>query len=80
MDMMPTQQLSNRRRWGYIISGIKTATEVKVGDTVTHIVNPCEKAIEGFQEVKPMVFAGVYPVDPNDYERIAFFIGETAVE
>ena len=69
MDMMPTQQLSTGEV-GYIISGIKTATEVKVGDTVTHIVKPCEKAIEGFQEVKPMVFAGVYPVDPNDYEGL----------
>lgn len=69
MDMMPTQRLSTGEV-GYIISGIKTATEVKVGDTVTHIVNPCEKAIEGFQEVKPMVFAGVYPVDPNDYEGL----------
>lgn len=69
MDMMPTQQLSTGEV-GYIISGIKTATEVKVGDTVTHIINPCEKAIEGFQEVKPMVFAGVYPVDPNDYEGL----------
>ena len=69
MDMMPTQQLSTGEV-GYIISGIKTATEVKVGDTVTHIVNPCEKAIDGFQEVKPMVFAGVYPVDPNDYEGL----------
>ena len=69
MDMVPTQQLSTGEV-GYIISGIKTATEVKVGDTVTHIVNPCGKAIEGFQEVKPMVFAGVYPVDPNDYEGL----------
>ena len=69
MDMVPTQQLSTGEV-GYIISGIKTATEVKVGETVTHIVNPCEKAIEGFQEVKPMVFAGVYPVDPNDYEGL----------
>ena len=69
MDMVPTQQLSTGEV-GYIISGIKTATEVKVGDTVTHIVNPCEKAIEGFQEVRPMVFAGVYPVDPNDYEGL----------
>ena len=69
MDMVPTQQLSTGEV-GYIISGIKTATEVKEGDTVTHIVNPCEKAIEGFQEVKPMVFAGVYPVDPNDYEGL----------
>ena len=69
MDMMPTKQLSTGEV-GYIISGIKNATEVKVGDTVTHIVNPCKQAIEGFQEVKPMVFAGVYPVDPNDYEGL----------
>ena len=69
MEMMPTQQLSTGEV-GYIISGIKNATEVKVGDTVTHIVNPCKYAIEGFQEVKPMVFAGVYPIDPNDYEGL----------
>lgn len=55
---------------GYIISGIKNATEVKVGDTITHIDNPCENAIEGFQEVKPMVFAGVYPIDPAEYENL----------
>ena len=69
MEMMPTQQLSTGEV-GYIISGIKNATEVKVGDTVTHIVNPCKHAIEGFQEVKPMVFAGVYTIDPNDYEGL----------
>ena len=69
MEMMPTQQLSTGEV-GYIISGIKNATEVKVGDTVTHIVNPCKHAIEGFQEVKPMVFAGVYPINPNDYEGL----------
>lgn len=55
---------------GYIISGIKTAREVKVGDTITHVKNPCSKAIEGFEEVKPMVFAGVYPVDADDYEDL----------
>ncbi len=55
---------------GYIISGIKAAKEVKVGDTVTHKLNPCEKAIEGFEEVKPMVFAGVYPIDAEDYEDL----------
>ena len=60
MDMVPSKQLSTGEV-GYIISGIKNATEVKVGDTVTHIENPCKNAIEGFQEVKPMVFAGVYP-------------------
>ena len=69
MDMVPTQQLSTGEV-GYIISGIKNATEVKVGDTVTHIDTPCKHAIEGFQEVKPMVFAGVYPIDPNDYENL----------
>ena len=69
MDMVPTQQLSTGEV-GYIISGIKNATEVKVGDTVTHIDAPCKHAIEGFQEVKPMVFAGVYPIDPNDYENL----------
>ena len=69
MDMIPSSQLSTGEV-GYIISGIKTATEVKVGDTVTHIDTPCKHAIEGFQEVKPMVFAGVYPIDPNDYENL----------
>ena len=69
MDMVPKAQLS-AGEVGYIISGIKDAKEVKVGDTVTHVSAPCEKAIEGFQEVKPMVFAGVYPIDPNDYENL----------
>jgi len=55
---------------GYIISGIKTSKEVKVGDTITHIDNPCDAAIEGFEEVKPMVFAGIYPVDTDDYEEL----------
>ncbi|MCB2197203.1 MAG: translation elongation factor 4 [Bacteroidetes bacterium] len=55
---------------GYIISGIKTAKEVKVGDTLTHVERPCEKAIEGFELVKPMVFAGIYPVDADDYEDL----------
>lgn len=55
---------------GYIISGIKTSAEVRVGDTITHVTNPCQKAIEGFQEVKPMVFAGVYPIDPEDFENL----------
>ena len=69
MDMVPKAQLSTGEV-GYIISGIKDAKEVKVGDTVTHVERPCAKAIEGFQEVKPMVFAGVYPIDPNDYENL----------
>ncbi|MEN8117605.1 MAG: translation elongation factor 4 [Bacteroidota bacterium] len=55
---------------GYIISGIKTAKEVKVGDTITHVKNSCDAAIEGFEEVKPMVFAGVYPIDADDYEDL----------
>ncbi|RLD32594.1 MAG: elongation factor 4 [Bacteroidetes bacterium] len=55
---------------GYIISGIKTSKEVKVGDTITHIDKPCDAAIEGFEDVKPMVFAGIYPIDPEDYEEL----------
>ena len=69
MDMIP-RQVMRAGEVGYIISGIKDATEVKVGDTITHVDRPCEKAIEGFQEVKPMVFAGVYPIDPADYENL----------
>ena len=69
MDMVPRNELSTGEV-GSIISGIKDAKEVKVGDTITHIQRPCEKAIEGFQEVKPMVFAGVYPIDPTDYENL----------
>jgi GTP-binding protein LepA len=55
---------------GYIISGIKTATEVKVGDTITTVANPCTEAVRGFEDVKPMVFAGVYPVDTDEYEEL----------
>ena len=55
---------------GYIVSGIKTATEVKVGDTITSLANPCQKAIDGFEEVKPMVFAGVYPIETEDFEQL----------
>ena len=55
---------------GYIISGVKASAEVKVGDTITHVKNPCLKAIEGFEDVKPMVFAGIYPVDADDYEDL----------
>ena len=69
MDLEPRKELS-AGEVGYIISGIKNATEVKVGDTITHIDHPCDKAIEGFQEVKPMVFAGVYPIDPAEYENL----------
>lgn len=69
MNMVPRQELKTGEV-GYIISGIKDAKEVKVGDTITHVAKPCEKAIAGFQEVKPMVFAGVYPIDPSDYENL----------
>jgi len=55
---------------GYIISGIKTSREVRVGDTITHVSKPCDSAIAGFQMVKPMVFAGLYPVDADDYEEL----------
>ncbi len=55
---------------GYIISGIKNAKEVRVGDTITHVENPCKNAIDGFAEVKPMLFAGIYPVDADDYEEL----------
>jgi len=55
---------------GYIISGIKTSKEVKVGDTITHVERPCDKRISGFEDVKPMVFAGIYPIDADDYEDL----------
>ena len=55
---------------GYIISGIKQAKEIEVGDTITHVERPCDKAIEGFEHVKPMVFAGIYPVDTDEYEEL----------
>jgi len=69
LDMSPTQSLS-AGNVGYIISGIKTSKEVKVGDTITHVKRPCDKSIEGFQEVKPMVFAGVYPIETEDFEDL----------
>ena len=69
MDMIPRKVLSCGEV-GYIISGIKDAKEVKVGDTITQVDHPCKKAIAGFQEVKPMVFAGVYPIDPTEYENL----------
>ncbi|WP_300972632.1 translation elongation factor 4, partial [Muribaculum intestinale] len=69
MDMSPRKELS-AGNVGYIISGIKTSKEVKVGDTITHVDRPCEKAIDGFEEVKPMVFAGVYPIETEDFENL----------
>jgi GTP-binding protein LepA len=59
---------------GYIISGIKNSVEVKVGDTITHVKNPCKTAISGFEDVKPMVFAGIYPVDADEYEDLRISI------
>src|SRR5574344_72955 len=69
MDMIPRKEL-HTGDVGYIISGIKDSTEVKVGDTITHIERPCSKAIAGFEEVKPMVFAGVYPIETDDFENL----------
>lgn len=69
MDLSPRKSL-HCGDVGYIVSGIKTATEVKVGDTITHTERPCDKAIEGFEEVKPMVFAGVYPIETEDFEQL----------
>ena len=69
LDMEPRKTLSTGDV-GYIISGIKTSREVKVGDTITHVDRPCAAAIDGFAEVKPMVFAGIYPVDSSDYEEL----------
>ena len=69
MDLSPKKQLSCGDV-GYIVSGNKTATEVKVGDTITTVERPCDKAIEGFEEVKPMVFAGVYPIETEDFELL----------
>ncbi len=69
LTMSPRKELS-AGNVGYIISGIKTSREVRVGDTITHVANPCDKAIEGFEEVKPMVFAGVYPIEAEDFENL----------
>ena len=69
LDMSPRNELS-AGNVGYIISGIKTSKEVRVGDTITHVDNPCDKAIEGFEEVKPMVFAGVYPIETEDFVNL----------
>ncbi|MBT8196573.1 MAG: translation elongation factor 4, partial [Bacteroidia bacterium] len=69
LDKEPAKQIS-AGNVGYIISGIKQAKEVKVGDTITHVERPCTEAISGFEDVKPMVFAGIYPVDTDDYEEL----------
>ena len=69
MDLSPRKTL-HCGDVGYIVSGIKTATEVKVGDTLTSLANPCKEAIAGFEEVKPMVFAGIYPIETEDFELL----------
>ena len=69
LDMQPVKEIA-AGNVGYIISGIKTSTEVKVGDTITHVARPCTEAIAGFEEAKPMVFAGVYPIEAEDYEDL----------
>ena len=69
MKLIPTQGIGCGDV-GYVITGIKSATEVKVGDTITHVVNPCSQAIAGFEEVKPMVFAGMYPVQADKFEEL----------
>ncbi len=69
LGMQPVKEIA-AGNVGYIISGIKTSTEVKVGDTITHVARPCTEAIEGFEEAKPMVFAGVYPIEAEDYEDL----------
>ena len=69
LGMQPTKEIA-AGNVGYIISGIKTSTEVKVGDTITHVARPCVEAIAGFEEAKPMVFAGVYPIEAEDFEDL----------
>lgn len=69
LNQIPQQTMS-AGNVGYLISGVKVAKEIKVGDTITHIKRPCEKAIQGFENVKPMVFAGIYPVETTDYEEL----------
>ena len=71
MDLSPKTEV-RAGDVGYIISGIKAANEVKVGDTITSSDNPCEIPIKGFEDVKPMVFAGIYPVDTEDYEELRY--------
>ena len=69
LDMEPRKELKCGDV-GYIISGIKNSKEVRVGDTITHVNEPCDSAIDGFEEVKPMVFAGIYPIDTDDFEDL----------
>lgn len=71
MDLVPKKEV-RAGDVGYIISGIKQANEVKVGDTITAVDNPCLEAVKGFEDVKPMVFAGIYPVETDDYEELRY--------
>ena len=71
MDLVPKNEVKTGDV-GYIISGIKQAKEVKVGDTITSFTNPCLNAVKGFEDVKPMVFAGIYPVDTDDFEELRY--------
>lgn len=71
MDLLPKKEVKTGDV-GYIISGIKQAKEVKVGDTITATANPCKEAVKGFEDVKPMVFAGIYPVDTDDFEELRY--------
>jgi GTP-binding protein LepA len=71
MDLQPRKEVK-AGDVGYLISGIKAANEVKVGDTITNFIDPCTTAIKGFEDVKPMVFAGIYPVDTEDYEELRY--------
>ncbi len=69
LDQIPVEKISTGNV-GYLISGIKVAREVKVGDTITHVERSCEKSIKGFEDVKPMVFAGIYPVESSEFEEL----------
>ena len=69
LDMIPRKELS-AGNVGYIITGIKISKEIKVGDTITHLERPCEEVIQGFEDVKPMVFAGIFPIDNDEYENL----------
>ncbi|HSF52102.1 MAG TPA: translation elongation factor 4 [Algoriphagus sp.] len=71
LNQIPQQTMS-AGNVGYLISGVKVAKEIKVGDTITHVKRPCEAAIQGFENVKPMVFAGIYPVETTDYEELRY--------
>lgn len=71
LDLAPKKEVGTGDV-GYIISGIKRANEVKVGDTITTVANPCKESVKGFEDVKPMVFAGIYPVDTDEYEELRF--------